>query len=367
VSNRSNIYVTNSVLNVGGAVRVEGAVTLDDGTITTPGTVTIALTGSTAQWTQYDGTWQANNVTIGAGPGVQGTLDILGGTVTMSSSSVALDVGPVSTGTVALVGGLLNTTNGEADIGEAGVGQMSVSNATWLAGFVAVGDSFGAQGTLTVADGGSVTAAGLFAGVDGTGTVWLTGGQIDTMDEDIDLGDFGLGFMTISNGTLQGDALLVGESGQGIATFAGGVTTLSFELSLGFDQGSTGTVSLTGGQLITDYSTVIGDSGVGYMFTSGGTWQSEFIEVGAGSGSRGTLMVGGGTNSAYTQVTVGNPNCSGTGSVTVSGGSLFITNAAHNAVLDLESGTLTMLGGTLAVDVLVKPIPAPRSARLPGY
>src|SRR3984957_1753765 len=172
---------------------------------------------------------------------------------------------------------------------------MNVSNATWLAGLVAVGDDFGAQGTLSVADGGSVTAAGLLAGIDGTGTVWLTGGIINTLDEDVELGDFGFGVMTISNGILQADAVLVGLSGQGLVTFAGGVTTLPFELDLGFDAGSTGTVWMTGGQLVTDFS-VIGDDGVGEMIVSNGTFQNTTIEVGGGDGARDTWSGGGGAN-----------------------------------------------------------------------
>jgi hypothetical protein len=42
-----------------------------------------------------------------------------------------------------------------------------------------------------------------------------------------------------------------------------------------------------------------------------------------------------------------------TGAVSVAGGSLFVTNAAGNAVLNVKSGTLTLDSGTLTVDTLV--------------
>src|SRR5262249_8010222 len=45
--------------------------------------------------------------------------------------------------------------------------------------------------------------------------------------------------------------------------------------------------------------------------------------------------------------------CNATGTVVVAGGSLFVTNAAHNAVLDVRSGTLQLSSGTLVVDQLV--------------
>ncbi len=63
--------------------------------------------------------------------------------------------------------------------------------------------------------------------------------------------------------------------------------------------------------------------------------------------------MGGGTSCVYSNLTIGSSDCSGTGTVVVTGGSLFVTNAAHTAVLDVRSGSLLLDGGTLVVDQLV--------------
>src|SRR5439155_5158647 len=63
--------------------------------------------------------------------------------------------------------------------------------------------------------------------------------------------------------------------------------------------------------------------------------------------------VTGGTNSVLSSLILGQFNCLGTGVVTVAGGRLFVTNAAHNATLEVRSGTLTLNSGTLTVDKIV--------------
>jgi len=102
---------------------------------------------------------------------------------------------------------------------------------------------------------------------------------------------------------------------------------------------------------------VIGVAGVGQMSVSNGNWQVEDVSVGAASGGQGTLTVAGGMSVVSSDLTIGTPDCTGTGTVTVTGGSLFVTNATHNAVLDLENSTLTLSGGTLVADIFVKTNP----------
>ena len=56
---------------------------------------------------------------------------------------------------------------------------------------------------------------------------------------------------------------------------------------------------------------------------------------------------------AFTNFVNGNFACSGSAQVTVNGGSLFVTNGAATAVLEIRSGTLTLSAGTIAADKLV--------------
>ena len=50
---------------------------------------------------------------------------------------------------------------------------------------------------------------------------------------------------------------------------------------------------------------------------------------------------------------VGNCAAGGSGTATLSGGSLYVTNAAHLAMLNVQNGTLTLSSGLLQVDTLV--------------
>ena len=69
--------------------------------------------------------------------------------------------------------------------------------------------------------------------------------------------------------------------------------------------------------------------------------------------SRGTLTMSGGTLTVQSKLVVGLGSCATTGLVTMTGGQLFVTNAAHTAFIDVSSGTFTVNGGTLIADKLV--------------
>jgi hypothetical protein len=160
--------------------------------------------------------------------------------------------------------------------------------------------------------------------------------------------------MTISNGTCLAQRLNLGDSitGQGTLHVAGGTVTILEGLDVGL--GGTQTLWQTGGQLtVTNGLTNIGFIDFGRMIVSNGTWRARDVALGNLPGSRGTLAIAGGTNTVSSSLLIGTLNCTATGIVTVSGGSLFVTNAAGNAVLDVQSGTLTISGGTLRADRIV--------------
>ena len=227
----------------------------------------------------------------------------------------------------------------------------------------AIGENL--SGTLTVAGGLDDVGYDMWAGLNtgSTGTVWITGGVID--DGGTSLGVSGTGSLIQSNGVCNflSQVVAVMTGSQGTLTVLGG-TNNSYGaegLVIGYSPGATGSVTVAGGQLLVGNGpTDVGLEGVGTMTVSNGTWLAEGVFVGGeggGYGGDGTLTVAGGLSSVYSNLTIGTPDCAGTGTVIIAGGSLLVTNAAHNGVLDLESGNLLLSGGTLVVDQMISTNP----------
>jgi hypothetical protein len=177
-----------------------------------------------------------------------------------------------------------------------------------------------------------------------------------------------LGVTGPSDYTVSGNAndsfqdLYVGDTDMGTFTMAGGVVNICQQFVVG-NQGppfevtpSVGAVWINGGQLtITNSSiySIIGNSGVGQMTMSNGTVTAATVVVGNNSSNPGTVTVAGGAMTVLGGLTLGDCSQGMIGIVTVAGGNLFVTNAAHNAVLDVRSGRVTLSGGLLQVDKLV--------------
>jgi hypothetical protein len=449
----------SSSLTVGNLTNTTGAVWVTGGQLVVTNDFTIIGRSGVGQMTVSNGTWLAQYVEVGTTAGSQGTLTIAGGTNTLSSLLVVSQF-PGATGSVWLTGGQLNVTNGSTLVGASDVGQMAVSNGTCLASIIIVGDSAGSQGTLTVAGGtntlssslviarqlnstGTVLVTGgqlavtnatgtgalivsqsgrgvytqnggtvtvdqlvvtngaksvfnlnggtLFTGAsfftngavlnvgaagnsatlnfqgathsfansvtlgnlaDSTGTVWMTANQLLMTNSQMAIGASGIGQMAVSNGTWQVSTVLLGNAvgSQGTLTVAGGTNLLSV-LDVADEPDAVGTVWMTGG-LLTNQTAFVGNSGLGQMTVSNGTWQSRAVTVGRGNGSQGTLTIAGGTSRVFSNLTIGNFGCTATGIVNVAGGSLFVTNAG-TAVLEVRSGSVTLSSGTLTIDKLV--------------
>ena len=263
----------------------------------------------------------------------------------------------VDAGAMVLDNALLVTTNTSATVGYSGPGQMTLSNGTWLAQNVYLGYTNGAHGTLTIP--GGTNALTLFLSIGtlpaATGTVWLTGGDLVLTNGQMEVGSGGVGSMTVSNGMWSANRSLCGEfrGSDGTLTIPGGTNTLSAFLSVGLSQGATGTVWVTGGQLTINYPMSIGDGGGdGRMTVSNGTWQSDWVTVGAQPGSQGTLTLAGGATSLSSVFDVGSgPNA--TGAVWLTGGELNV--AANDSYVGYNGvGQMTVSNGTwLARDIYV--------------
>src|SRR5205814_326456 len=112
----------------------------------------------------------------------------------------------------------------------------------------------------------------------------------------------------------------------------------------------------TGGLLFVTNATVVGFLGVGQMTISNGTWltsDASGVVLGGGGSARGTLNIAGGTNSIPSSLVLGTSDCAATGIVSVTGGELRITNSLANALLLVESGTLSISGGLVEINTII--------------
>jgi hypothetical protein len=302
----------------------------------------------------------ANDTPGNIGLTVIGALTIMpAGSVTITNSRLKVLVDLKVDGLLQLNSGTL--TNNNTFVGATSEGRMTMSGGTWQSRFVDVAS--GPAGTLTIA-GGTAIIETFGIGFSATGSVWLTGGELVctnisvTFTNSSQIGRAGgHGQMTVSNGTWRTAMVEVGSPGRGTLTIAGGTSQVNAKAYIG--SLGTGAVWITGGQLTATNSTTT-LSGVGQLTISNGTWLARHVVIGADDLVRGpgidsgggTLTIVGGTSVITSNLTISVP-CLGTGFVHVAGGNLFVTNAAHNAVLDVTGGTLTLSSGSLTVDKLL--------------
>ena len=378
--NISNGTVAAQSLIVGNSAGSQGAINIFGGSVTASRIVVCELPGSTGRFFASNasviapasaaiksGEMYLSNSTalVGflflAGPGSHGTLSTIGSTLTVAGD---LSIGDyLGTGVVWITGGQLVATNGTTYVSNLGSGQMTCSNSLVNLATLTVSASSFQVGTLTVS-GGSLSARQFdvaHGGFASTGAVWICDGASATATNDPSIvGESGIGTMTISNSTIRMAALTLGKAilvdTQGTLTVAGGMVGLTGTLTAG-EQGlagtpaaAKGTIWLTGGQLIaTNAPSYIGLTGIGQMDISNGVFLAQAVTV---AGANSTLTIAGG-NVLAGNMALGTPNCDGTGMVTVTSGNLFVTNASHNAVLEVRSGTMVVSGGTVVIDTLV--------------
>lgn len=287
-----------------------------------------------------------------------------GGAVVITGSTLQVDgmLGGsfVVNGTVMVGGGNIIVTNTSFYVGSSGRGSMTTSNGTSvLAGYGAVGAAnltSGSQGTLTIAGGTQAQTSALDVGLlaGDTGTVWVTTGQLLITNDFLTVGSFGIGQMAISNGTVRAHYEVVGNisDAQGTVTVAGGTNIVDADFTV--SGGGTGTVWITGGKLFaTNGTTMIGGGASGTMTVSNGLLLLQQMGLGGFSGSVGTLTIVGGTTTVISNLVLGDCLAGSTGMISLMGGTLYVTNAAHNAFLDVRSGTVSIGNGILMVDRLV--------------
>jgi thrombospondin type 3 repeat protein len=310
---------------------------------------------------------------------VDGALLINSNGVMTADTGICVGEGTNANGLALLGGGQLILTNAiPSAIGVNGTGQMILSNGQLqtATSFLFVGSGKGSQGNLNITGGtwNSSTNARLVVGMEtgAVGQVTVNGGNLIATNSLITLiGCDGSGELDLLNGTnVFGSMEVGGDPGsQGTLNVAGGVNTLQAGLSIADSVGATGAVWLTGGQLVdTNFTTTVANWGNGTVTISNGSWVGTTMLAGQYatralltngatltpiSSSEGTINVAGGAMTLYSKLVLGNCSTGGVGVLNVTGGSLYVTNAAHNAFIDVRSGEVNLSGGLLQADILI--------------
>jgi hypothetical protein len=291
---------------------------------------------------------QARDVSIGTASESQssGTLELFGGTMTVSSSlSIGGGGGGGHGNLLVATGALLAVSNGYTFIDS---GTMTVSNASFLGDGVIMGNNK-TFGELVI-NNGTVNLngqLGLGIGDLSGGSVFLNGGLLVVTNDIITSGGgfTGGGDITVSDGTLLGQSIFLSL---GRFSIQGGTSSLSSNLDVGFG----GTVNIGGGQLFVTNAPIRIFAGNSQCIVTGGQLVASLIELIPYAG--GTLTVDGGSVTVSEGITLGDCNSQyGAGHVTVDGGELIVTNSVHTGFIDIQSGQLVLSGGVLQVDKLV--------------
>ncbi len=341
VTGTNSVWVCSGVLSVGNSGLGHQLLLNDGGALfvtNAAGTALLRLDGATL--IVNGGTFTSDNLVLTNGA----TL------VTANSLSVGAVAG--STGTVSVTSGALIITNAPTIIANNGVATVTVSsNATLLTALTSLAVGSNSTATLTVQDtalmmvSSNLTAG---SGVGSTALLSFIGGTLTVPNGVIGIGNggalnTGAGFaqMTIQNASVTARGVLLGSSlggaGQmvikagGIAHILGGCNACGFSVNDGILDG--GTIDATNAPFWA------GMTHPGEFIISNGvaTFQSGFV----GFDNLGTLTQIGGTLNVLSNLVVGT-SLGATGIVTMTGGSVFVTNGVFAVG---NGGSLLSTGG----------------------
>ncbi len=299
--------------------------------------VKFAFGGGVAKTTTFTG---SGNWTLGAKYGNGGTGSISSviksgsGTLTINNNIQGTNSGPVAVnptsvfvnaGTVVVDTSGVVTTSGFSSVGQTGtdVGTMTLKgNGAFISGTdFNAGDVGSSSGTLNVQDTASLTVGtggGLFiASANGAGST--ASGTVN----------HGAGTVTV-NAT--GDRLVIGGRSSAAGT------------------GASGTYNLSGTGVLTNAGNAwIGGYGTGSLVQTGGTFNNTgWVSVGRQTGSTGTYTISSGQlnqTGAGAGIVVGEL---GTGTLTVSGGTVATANTGTLRVGIGGNGTVNLNGGSIS-------------------
>ena len=326
----------------------------DNADIYNNGTATVTKTGDVC-----------SNLVLGGTTG-SGTLNVSGtGGLTIGQT---LFVGTNGTGTLNITGGGADAVSaGTEDVGYAGTGTMTLSDASGVntvSGLLGLGGSTStSSGTFNLSAGSLSVTGTVYVGDAGHGTFTQSGGtQTVTGIFDIGHAAGSVGIFNLSNGTMTvTGSEYVGDAGAGTFTQTGGTNRVTAALYLGNSGTGNGTYNLNGGSLIAPKE-YVGYSGTGTLTQTGGSnTLTGSLYLGYNSGSNGTYNLNGGTLSLAAL-----SGGSGTAAFNFGGGTLWasgpftttlpmtLTGSGGNATVDTAGNTVTFSGSLSGAGGLTK-------------
>lgn len=246
----------NGTLNVGNlaiAYGATGTLAMNGGTVNSS-SVEVGIYNS-GTFTQSAGDHNAHEVLLGTGGGGDGAYNLDGGRLTIGDGSTdRLIVGQDSQGTFTMTGGNLDINNNDVN----------------TTAFV-VGDKGGSTGIFTQSGGVVNGGRSLHIGSEGgSGTYNLNTDLVNGLTPRLYTGFISLGF-----------------SGTGVFNQQEGTDNTTGDLFIGADHG---TYNQSGGDLL-DGNTVVGTFGTGLFNQSGGTHTTDALSLGQHAGSSGTYTL----------------------------------------------------------------------------
>jgi len=362
----SGLISSNSTLIVdgllGGQLQDEGTMVAAGGTlITTNCSLLVSASFAPAVGLLIISNAIVHSRDVNIGESGSGMIQVIGGTMTLSSS-LSVDGIQQSQGSLLVANGsMFVVTNGSTDIGgeiDSGA-TLAVSNASfhaadvYLSGFAELMIN---DGTVTL--NGQLTIG---LGDEAAGYVSLDGGVLGVTNATTYVGFENSGELLVSDGLFLARDVDVGPSrATGTWTINGGTSIVTSNLQLGSSDGLYGAnVSVMGGQLFVTNGliNVTDEDYLAQIEISGGQLTATAIELGTLGRDfvffSGTLAVNDGSVSASAGITMGDCASNSFGYVSVSGGQLIVTNAAHKGFIDVRNGQLVLSSGLLQVDKLV--------------
>src|SRR6266581_1025019 len=164
--------------------------------------------------------------------------------------------------------------------------------------------------------------------------------------------------MIVSNATATLTNLVIGRDPLSAGTLTlqnGGVVVLSNDLTIVRFSGSTGIVTVAGGQLMaSSMKILVGREGAAQMTISGGGVQASRLLVAANPTNTvsGSFSMSGGDLSLSSELLVGSLSLA-TGEILITGGAITATNSTGAGDVSVPSGNLTLNGGTITTDSLL--------------
>ncbi len=378
-------------LTLSGANTYTGSTTISAGTLILGNA--LALQNSTLDYRSAGGSLGFGMLTTATFGGLSGDKAIVLSTIFASGLGLSVGGNSASTtysgslsglgsltktgaGTLTLTGSNTQRAGTTVKTGILAVSGSGASIAHASANFI-VGDASGDDGTLRIADGGSVSSRNSYIARSSgsTGTVTVTGKDSSwTNSDDLHVGDWGMGTLLISDGgrvsSMEGRiGYGYGSTGMVIVTGAGSTWAASGALRVG---SGTGTLAISDGGEVSDDSAYIGfhnySSGtvtvegedsiwtttdglhVGYdgtgelTISDGGKASSFWSHIGSRGGSKGTVTVRGkGSTWESVEVYLGYER-GASGTLTISDGGGVFSAPAYIGYHSGSLGTVTVEG-----------------------